>query len=362
MGLFWGVTRHMRERSSILSKPLLASVVPALALLAFAAVAYAGDPIQVSGDKDKQSPGDTRPVDPNAFKSWNKSISPGVNGLTPYIASDQSSDAKEDRRLKNARDEKKNWMLLEPGELQKRDDEEQAKFGGRSVALDSSDDNSRNYLFPNAAQQKSDKPRNAPPADSDDEPRKDGRTLSGQREQDKQGAHTVSELNLKGLIDPSQINATKFNNEASLFQFLKESSPPGADRDQQARRESFREFINGPQPNAPSGGIGDPINFRTDLTQERMNPTMPTRPGFDLPVSKPADSSFAPKAPLGAAFDPGRAQSLPDMMTTRAPMGSALPSPMSPWLQNDPGKAAPKASVMGNGSLFNRDAPRRGGL
>lgn len=360
MGLFWGATCHMRERSSILSKPLLASAVPALALLAFAALAYAGDPIQVSGDKGKQTPGgDTRPVDPNAFKSWNKSKGPALNGLTPYIAG-QSSDPKEDRRLKNARDEKKNWMLLEPGELQKRDDEEQAKFGGRSVALDSDDDSSRNYLFHNVAQQKSDKPRNATPADSDDEPRKDGRAVSvlGQREQDKQGAHTVSDLNLKGLIDPSQINAAKFNNEASLFQFLKESSPPGADRDQQARRESFREFINGPQPNAPSGGIGDPINFRTDLTQERMNPTMPTRPGFDLPASKPADSFLS--APTVGGL--GHAQSLPDMMTTRAPMGSALPSPMSPWLQNDPAKAAPKASVMGNGSLFNRDAPRRGGL
>src|SRR6267143_1871561 len=135
----------MREQSSTLSKRLLASAVPALALLSVATVAYAGDPIQVSGDKSKPGPVDARPVDADVFKSLNKSKGPALKGLTPLVIPGQSMDPKEERRLKNVRDEKKNWMLLEPGELQKRDDEEQGKFGGRSVALDSTDeDDSRN--------------------------------------------------------------------------------------------------------------------------------------------------------------------------------------------------------------------------
>jgi hypothetical protein len=352
----------MREQSSTLAMRMLASAVSALALV-LASPIFAGDPIQVSGDKNKQAPADARPVDPEVFKSWNKTKGPALKGLSPYIFGPGQVDPKEERRLKNARDEKKNWMLLEPGELQQRDDDEQSKFGGRSIALDrTDDDNSRNILFYSVTQQKSDKIRNPPPnaapADSEDDPKKDTRpTLSvlGPREAEKPGAHTVNELNLKGLVDPSQVSATKFNqNDASVFQFLKDNTPAGADRDQQARRESFREFINGPQQPAPSAsGLSDPINFRTDLTQERMNPTMPLRPGFDLPASKPADSFLSAPAFGGL----GRAQSLPDMITTRALMGSALPSPMSPWLQNDAAKVAPKASVMPNGSLFNRDAP-----
>ena len=133
MGLFWDATCHMREQSSTLSKPLLASVVPALALLAVATVAYAGDPIQVSGDKSKPGPVDARPVDADIFKSLNKSKGPVLKGLNQLVVPSQAVDPQEERRLKNARDEKKNWMLLEPGELQKRDDEEQSKFGGRSV-------------------------------------------------------------------------------------------------------------------------------------------------------------------------------------------------------------------------------------
>jgi hypothetical protein len=39
--------------------------------------------------------------------------------------------------------------------------------------------------------------------------------------------------------------------------------------------------------------------------------------------------------------------------------GPSLPSPF--LTPNDPNKN-PRASVMGNGSLFNREGPRRGGL
>jgi hypothetical protein len=172
-------------------------------------------------------------------------------------------------------------------------------------------------------------------------------------------------LNLKNLIDPAQVNSSKINNnEASLFQFLKENSAPAPDRDQQARRDSFRDFINGPQQGNPApGGVSDPINFRTDLTQERMNPITPTR-GLDMPAAPPtkAPDAFGTKAPMGAAFTPGRAGGLPEMINVapRQPMtGPSLPSPF--LTPNDPGKP-PHVSVMGSGSLFNREAPRRGGL
>jgi hypothetical protein len=333
--------------------------------------AVAGDPIQFSGDKAKPAPGgvETRPVDNDVFKGWNKSkgsVSAPLNPLTPFITPGRSMDSKQERRLKNVREERKNWMLLEPGELQKREEQEEDEFGGRGLAIDDFDDQeTSNYLFHNVTQDN--KPRNAPvrnhAREADDEtPKKDTRSLSifGPRETEKAGAHTASELNLKGLIDTSQGGPHLNKNEASLFQFLKDNSPAVSDRDQQSRRDSFRNFINGGPPSGPApSGLSDPINFRTDLTQERMNPIMPNRPSFDLPSTAPskAPDSFLTRQPAG--FTPGRAQGLPEMVSPaqRQPMGPHVPSPL--LMQDEP---RTRASVMGSGSLFNREAPRRGGI
>ena len=355
----------MREQSSIFSTRLPAGAVCALALLFFLCISRAGEPIQVSNDKSKSAPTDpNQQVDADMFKTWNKSKRPigsPLNSLTPFIGPGQV-DPKDERRMKSIREEKKNWMLLESGELQKRDQEEGDKFGGRTVTIGNAEETKDgNYLFYNVTSQKSDRPsrqQNAPV--EEDQPKKDTRS----RETEQQGAHTANELNLKNLIDPTQINTTKMNdNEAALFQFLKGSSTPPPDRDQQARRDNFRDFINGPQgnPGAAPSGPSDPINFRTDLTQERINPIAPVRGALDVsaPPPKAADSFFT-KAPLGATFTPGRAGGLPEMISTtpRQPMpGPSLPSPL---MVNDPAQPA-RVNLMGNG-LFNREGPRRGGL
>jgi hypothetical protein len=347
---------------------MLAGAVSASALLLSLTVVHAGDPIQFSNGKAKPAPNETRPGDKDVFKSLNKSkaapASP-LNSITPFITQGRPTDSKEERRLKNIREEKKNWMLLEPGELQQREEDEERQFGGRSVAIDDNDTERGNYLFYGVGQQKSEKPQNAPrPDDSEDQAKKDTRSMSifGPRQAEQPGAHTANELNLKGLIDPTQVNANRINNnDTLLFQFLKDNSTPAADRDQQARRDNYRDFINGPQPNSPAPGLSDPINFRTDLTQERMNPIMPTRAGFDLPPTKTPDS-FSAKPSFGGGLAPARAPGLPEIgaAVPRQPMtGPSLPSPF--LTPNDADKT-PRASVMGNGSLFNREGPRRGGL
>jgi hypothetical protein len=165
-------------------------------------------------------------------------------------------------------------------------------------------------------------------------------------------------MKIKKLIDPTQVDVRKFNNnEASLFQFLKDNAAPAPDRDQQARRDSFRDFINGPQPNGAPQGISDPINFRTDLTQQRMNPVLPAQSGFEMSAPGKAPDAFSTRPPLGGAFTPGKASSLPDLISSTAPRqpmtGPSLPSPF--LTPNDPSKAS-RPSVM-NGSLFNREIP-----
>lgn len=354
----------------MLSMRLPAGALFALALLLFASVGRAGEPIQFSNDKAKPAPGGPQPpLDADLFKGSKSKRPPSarLNSLTPFITPGAPTDSKDERRLKNIREEKKNWMLLEPGELQKRDEEEESKFGGKGVAIDNPDEvKDGNYLFYNVTAQKTDKPvrqQNAPV--EDDQPRKDNRSLNvfAPHDVEKPGVHTANELNLKNLIDPAQINSVKLSdNEGTLFKFLKENSAPPPDRDQQARRDNFRDFINGPQATPAPSGISDPINFRTDLTQERLNPIAPGRSGLEITTPTKAPDSLPGKPTFGGGFTPGRPAGLPEMVSTapRQPMtGPSLPSPF--LTPNDAAKP-PRASVMGNGSLFNRDGPRRGGL
>lgn len=347
-----------------------AGVVATLGLLLFVGAASAGDPIQFSGDKARPAPANEKPaIDSDLFKSWNRPAttrSPSsVNPLTPFITSGRSLDPKEERRLRNAREERKNWMLLEPGELQKRDDEEEMKFGGREFSFDLGDEDEGDYLFHGLAEPNSDKARARPaPADIDDAPKNDNRgslKIIGGRENEG-GAHTSRELNLKGLINTTQVDPNKFErNEPSLFQFFKDNAVQ-VDRDAQMRRETFREFINGPQhgpPLAAPSGVRDPINFRPDLTQSPLNPVVPARPAFELPPSAKGAETFAIRPPSGS-LNPARAAGFADAINPsgRQPLPGALPSPY--LMPNEPPKK-PVGGIMG-GPLFNREAPRRGGL
>src|SRR5687767_6719970 len=294
-------------------KRMQAGVVATLAAVLFLGTARAGDPIQFSGDKAKPAAANNRPVDADLFKSWNKAGTPAassINTLTPFITPGRTTmDPKDEKRLRNARDEKRNWMLLEPGELDKEDAEEE-KYG-KAFSRDKGDQDAGNYLFRGLGEAKSDRGRPQRPAtDADNETKKGNRSslkILGTRE-GEQGAHTASELNLKGLIDTSQGNPANGNkNEATLFQFFKENALPPPNRDEQARRENFRDFINEPQsPKAAGGaGLGDPINFRTDLTQERMNPVPPPRV-FELPAPAKVPDAFSAKPPAMGGLNPAR--------------------------------------------------------
>src|SRR5207237_8580648 len=46
-----------------------------------------------------------------------------LNGVTPPILPWLNANPKKDKRQQNAEDEKKNWLLLDKGELQDKDDE-----------------------------------------------------------------------------------------------------------------------------------------------------------------------------------------------------------------------------------------------
>src|SRR6478672_7400440 len=100
-----------------------------------------GEKIVLSDDKPKGDPNAPVKSGGDLFKSWGKVDQPGfdynVLGL-PTIRRNSALDKEELKRLKNIRDEKKNWLLLEPGELQRKEADKKS-LGVVNRPLDSID-------------------------------------------------------------------------------------------------------------------------------------------------------------------------------------------------------------------------------
>ncbi|HMC28009.1 MAG TPA: hypothetical protein VKM56_09485, partial [Verrucomicrobiae bacterium] len=95
-----------------------------LGLIAYTAAA--GDKILFSDQPTAANPKDTKSA-AELFRSWNKTkletptFDYSIMGV-PTIPS-ASLGGKEEKRRQAARAEQKNWMLIEPGELQRKEEE-----------------------------------------------------------------------------------------------------------------------------------------------------------------------------------------------------------------------------------------------
>src|SRR4051794_36504199 len=101
----------------------------AIAGLGLAAVASAGEKIVVSDDKPRSEPNAPVKTGSDLFKSWGKLDQPAfdysVLGV-PTLPRNSAVDKEEFKRLKNITDEKKNWLMLEPGELQRKEQDKKS--------------------------------------------------------------------------------------------------------------------------------------------------------------------------------------------------------------------------------------------
>ncbi len=359
-----------------------------LALLgaAWAPALSAGERILLPNDKAKTAPVQERSAPSDPLKDWTK-----AGERNPFMELDlimppvRPIDPREQKRLKNARAEKENWMILDPGELQQKDDEKNL-LGVHDYSLDDLEkgDGGDNYTFynlkigraksseasrPNLLRLPGQRPNRDASAEAaqasqqrlaeeleDNEKRGPRSSLSVLDTRDggtEAGAHMSRELNLKGLLDTSQ-SGPGSRSDATLYDFLRANSGTALTREQQVRRDNFKALLDGPL----QGQAQDPINYRSDLFQERMSPVLP-RPTIETPGGS-LGSLPAPGAGLGGLSRP-QGFGLPDASAPRMPMpGPSLPSPyLAP---NDPWRASQTQPGPLGGSLFNRDGPRRGGI
>ena len=282
--------------------------------------AQGGDKIVFSESKPQTDPNAAASASQKSgdlFKSWNKLEQPAFDYSILGIPTlpRQAVDAKEEKRLRNARDEKRNWMFLKPGELQQKE-EEKTTLGVANRPLDGfeKENHSSDYTFYNVAEgktgagrqpgelrapgQTSSREEQAAEAkalqqqrdrdDEDSEKRRDRTfTLSGQSEM---GAHTAGELNFTGLFDPGKsaaaLGAAPGNSDFSLRDAL--AATPLRTKEQQARMDEFNKMLNSPMQSGSSPGPGP-----------SFSPSLATAPPS---FSRPSDS-FSGKASSGASYN-----------------------------------------------------------
>ena len=317
--------------------------IPALS----AFLAFAGDPIQFSGEKGKQGPQQEKKVDNDLFKSWNKDSAPNpLSGYTPYMPAIRT-DPKDEKRLRKEREEKRNWLLLNPGDLTGNDDE---GFGGHDYSLDAleKDSGSGDYTLYPLLHSKSGQGRGS---DSKQRQAQQAANVTANekfdvranRETEMIGAHTSRDLDLKGLLDTKQTGGPQGNRtEITLFDFLRDNSAPRLQRSPQL--DEFKKFINSSPTDPMAPRIMD---FGPDLTQRPISPNF----GLSDPLPVGPRTDFSPRQDFARPAAPGFSDP-----GSREPFGTPYAPGASPL---------PEANVrppISSGSMFNNNNLRRPGI
>jgi len=319
------------------AKTWLVTIVTLLAGLTATSSVRAGEAIIVPGNKSKTAPSvETRAAPREVFRLRDTDSLP-FDALMVIPEKNKKLDPKEEKRRRLQQLEQKNWMIVGQGELQA-EEEDKNFLNVREYSLDGIEkqDESGNLMFRPLSK---DDTRRIPGQfrSSADNARQPGRNAAVREEDESQnfsrpekdpqlGAHMSSELNFRGLFETRQTGndslAPKFNKSELTLHSLLNSGSTETTREQQARRDEFRNFLN--KPANPLAGPSDPINSRDLTGRQPLNPTMPqplggspfgSPPGINRPDALsplPRPSAF-PESPFSAAQDPARGAQRPTL-------------------------------------------------
>lgn len=269
-----------------------------VALFAGMVTLFAGEPIVIGKEKPKSENLKESPFTKELLRPWqNSGAGSPVEGFTlPSIPRVDSSDPRRDRKRRLHELEKKNWMTVQPGELQ---EEEDAKhfLGVRDYDLEKEEDSDklmfgelqkkpqtsaktqtgRQNTKENQNAQQKQQQRDAEELQRELESRRAARDAATKGPNGAEyGAHTASELNFKGLFGPVAGSSER----SGLSEVL---GGQQNSRGQQALRDEFKAFLNGKPQNASGASGGDLINsWRNDATRQALNPA----------IAKPAESKL----------------------------------------------------------------------
>jgi hypothetical protein len=317
--------------------PTRAAVAVAAVLGASAAMLQAGDPIILPGHKSKTEPAQSTPFGKEIPKGSER-IRPGpAQEETPAVVVPPTRlDPKRARQLKNERDERRNWMFVEEGELQNKGKDD---FGIRSYSLDDLEkkDHRGDYTFKDVGRPKN-QPQTRTPNAADDEVDAAWRKSTAPGNEPDQGAHTARELNLRNLLGPGENSVAPAAHEQPEFTLKELFNNPAAvrAREQQTRHEAFKAFLDGPRAPAATSGLGSPSALPGGLDRPPLGGASPkpsvnsiTLPGV---VGNPARAA-SPAGVPGLGDGPSRISGF-----------SSLPSPA--FQQAEPPRAWTRPSSL----------------
>jgi hypothetical protein len=310
--------------------------------------AHAGEPIIIPSEKGKSAARipDRKEVPKDVFRFGEKITPPTFDVMTIPVLPSTPLDPKEQKRRKLERLERENWMVVDEGELQ---EEENDIFNVRDYSLEGLDkeDRTGNVMFRRLSKDKENgqrmpgEPRSAPNKSkaqallqrrAAEEEEADAES----RDNSKQGAHIVGELNLKKMFEPREgvdSLAPKFNkSDLTLQSLLNGNSKPEALRERQESREGFQKMLNrGSTPTL--SGRSDPIHQPVDFTRQPFNPTMPQTLGsgtFGGGAFGATPTGVRPGTPLGGSLPNAFAGSAPRAGFSAGPLITPPPEPRGP--------------------------------
>jgi len=322
--------------------------------LGFGLPAWAGDKIVLSDEKPQAEPNASVKGANDLFKdkSW-KMDQPGFDyGILsiPTIPRNAPIDRDELRKRKAIAEQRKNFLFVEPGEIERR--EENRKSFGVSTRpldeLDKRDDQKTDYTFDKVGEKKGAQPRQAgqlspigqAPSkeeqaearmlqrerdDADDADSKREKVFSLNGGGDKQmGAHMSSELNFNNLFSPGKndalIGGSAIKSESGFTLKDAFAGAPQRSKEQQARMDDFNKMMSAPLSAGAVFGTAIPPGTQ---------PAAPAAPGH--PRHHPAQGQRAPWRPLR----PGDLPPAPHDRVSVQPL-QAVPQPRHPLRQTHP--------------------------
>ena len=334
----------------------VATAVAAVVLMPV--VLWAGDALQFSNIKSRPDPNQKPKLPGEASKpGFELDVRGTMRGVAPSYYDSRRRDPRAERKAQNAEDEKRNWMVLDPGQLDAEDEAKGVRFGIRDYDLEKSQAK-RDYFF-NPSTEKADRPgasrqqpgpgknRNSSEADADqgDNQSKGGQSIT--KDGQPVGDHVVKDFDLKDLLAPGKANSLAPAEDKTTKQW-NDVLGGGATSESRAeapgQRDNGGSVADGFRPAASSSFRAQgstPFGVRNDFNPR---PAPAGSPGLSGSGSSRITPPVPPLAPR------------PDPVLSRPSAPSRAPTP------NDSFNTRPGGSSYGSSSSFGQQStspPRR---
>jgi hypothetical protein len=346
----------------------LRAAAAVMAVVAMPVGLWAGEALQLSNARSHPDPSQKSTLPGASSRLGLKFGSYGpMDGPTSGPFRSNRRDLRAERKAQNAEDEKKNWMVLDRGQLDA-EDEDTSGFGIKKYDLENKN-TKRDYFFAppeekgdragNPRQQAGRRNNRVPPegsaneasrtSDQDDNDAKGNPSVS--KDGRPVGDHVSKELDMKDLLAPGKANsiAPTEDRTTKLWKEILGSVGSGSTSESRAEgpgqrgdgavADGFRPSASGSTP-AQSSAFS--VGFRNDFSARPAAGGTPS-------LSGSASAGFAPAAP----------------MTPRIPDSSANRPPAPPTADRAPtpnDSYSARSSSFGSGSAgssFGQPPPRR---